>query len=142
MSCISSPTLSPAGCRRWRPAVRGTTPLCSFPSPPWPVPWPDSPYRCGLLRQAETALDVVVVSGLLASGATLACNIVFSYGRHLATGWMMDAYPRYYLPLAAAVPLAALSLVSAIEHPRWRNAAIVFLIANPLIFRVLGGPLG
>ncbi|HZS63068.1 MAG TPA: hypothetical protein VFA53_01005 [Xanthobacteraceae bacterium] len=95
-----------------------------------------------LLRQAETALDVVVVSGLLASGATLACNIVFSYGRHLATGWMMDAYPRYYLPLAAAVPLAALSLVSAIEHPRWRNAAIVFLIANPLIFRVLGGPLG
>jgi hypothetical protein len=55
---------------------------------------------------------------------------------------MMDAYPRYYLPLAAIVPLAGLSLLAAVEAPRWRAALLAFLIAGPAIFRVFGAPLG
>lgn len=95
-----------------------------------------------LLRREETPIDVIVIAGLLAVAATLTCNILFSYGRHLATGWMMDAYPRYYLPLAAVVPLAFLSLLAAVEHPRRRAALLGLLIAGPLLFRVFGAPLG
>ncbi len=95
-----------------------------------------------LWRREETVLDVIVVAGLLAIAATLTCNILFSYGRHLSSGWMMDAYPRYYLPLAAVVPLAGLSLLSAVTHPRWRTGLVVLLIAGPLLFRLLGAPLG
>jgi hypothetical protein len=94
-----------------------------------------------IVRREETASDVLVVAGVLAIAATLACNIVFSYGRHLASGWMMDAYPRYYLPLAAIIPLAGLSLLSAIEPSRWRSALIAFLIGGPLLFRLFGAPL-
>ena len=95
-----------------------------------------------LWRRQETALDVVVIAGTVALGATFAIHVTYSYGRHLATGWMMDAYPRYYLPLAAIVPLAGLSLLAAVEAPRWRAALLAFLIAGPAIFRVFGAPLG
>jgi hypothetical protein len=60
----------------------------------------------------------------------------------VATGWLAGAYPRYYLPLAAIVPLAGLSLVEAISAPRWRMALLTFLIAGPVIFRILGAPVG
>jgi hypothetical protein len=90
----------------------------------------------------DTALDVVVVAGTIALLATFAIHITYSYGRHLATGWLMDAYPRYYLPLAAIVPLAGLSLLAVVEAPRWRAALLAFLIAGPAIFRVFGAPLG
>jgi hypothetical protein len=95
-----------------------------------------------LWRRQETALDVVVIAGTVALVATFAIHVTYSYGRHVATGWMMDAYPRYYLPLAAIVPLAGLSLLAAIEAPRWRAALLAFLIAGPAIFRVFGAPLG
>jgi hypothetical protein len=95
-----------------------------------------------LLRREETALDVVVVAGMLANAATLACHIVFSYGHHLSTGWMMEAYPRYYLPMIAVIPLAALSLLAAVHHPRWRAALLGLLIAGPILFRIVGAPLG
>jgi hypothetical protein len=94
-----------------------------------------------ILRREETAIDVIVVAGALAILATFSCNMLFSYGRHLATGWRMDAYPRYYLPLIAIVPLAGLSLLSAVQAPRWRMALLAFLIAGPLLFRLFGGPL-
>ncbi len=94
-----------------------------------------------LWRRNETALDVVVVAGALAFTATFAIHVAYSYGRHVATGWQMDAYPRYYLPLAAFVPLAGLSLLTAIESPRWRAALLAFLIAGPVIFRIFGAPL-
>ena len=58
----------------------------------------------------ETALDVVVIAGALALALTFALHVRHSYADHLATGWLMEAYPRYYLPLAAIVPLAGLSL--------------------------------
>ncbi len=95
-----------------------------------------------LWRRQETALDVVVIAGTLALGATFAIHVTYSYGRHLATGWLMDAYPRYYMPLAAIVPLAGLSLLAAVEAPRRRAALLAFLIAGPAIFRVFGAPLG
>lgn len=95
-----------------------------------------------LWRRTETPLDVMVVCGALAIAATLVIHVVYSYGRYVATGWLMDAYPRYYLPLIAIVPLAGLSLLGAIVAPRWRNAALVFLIAGPVLFRLLGAPLG
>jgi hypothetical protein len=93
-------------------------------------------------QRNETALDVVVVAGTLALAATFAVHIGYSYQRHLATGWLMDAYPRYYLPLIAIVPLAGLSLVAAVGQPRWRAALLAFLMAGPVLFRLLGAPLG
>jgi hypothetical protein len=95
-----------------------------------------------LWRRRDTALDVVVIAGAVALVATFAIHVSYSYGRHLATGWLMDAYPRYYLPLAAIVPLAGLSLLAAVETPRRRAALLAFLIAAPAIFRVFGAPLG
>ena len=95
-----------------------------------------------LWRGRETALDVVVLSGALAIAATFAIHVAYSYGRYAATGWLMDAYPRYYLPLAAVVPLACLSLLGAIEAPRWRTALLGFLIAGPIVFRLFGAPFG
>jgi hypothetical protein len=95
-----------------------------------------------LWRRQDTALDVVVIAGTMALLATFAIHVTYSYGRHVATGWLMDAYPRYYLPLAAIVPLAGLSLLAAVEAPRWRAALLAVLIAGPAIFRVFGAPLG
>jgi len=95
-----------------------------------------------LWRRQDSALDVVVIAGTMALVATFAIHVTYSYGRHVATGWLMDAYPRYYLPLAAIVPLAGLSLLAAVEAPRWRAALLAFLIAGPAIFRVFGAPLG
>jgi len=95
-----------------------------------------------LWRRDEAALDVVVLCGATAIAATFAIHVVYSYGRHLATGWLMDAYPRYYLPLAAIVPLAVLSLVADIVNPRLRSALLGFLIGGPILFRVFGAPFG
>jgi hypothetical protein len=95
-----------------------------------------------LWRRRQTALDVVVLAGAAALAATFAIHVGYSYSRHLATGWLMDAYPRYYLPLAAIVPLAGLSLLGSIEAPRRRTALLAFLIAGPVLFRIFGAPLG
>ena len=95
-----------------------------------------------LWRRRESTLDVIVVTGSLSIAATLAIHVVYSYGRYVATGWLMDAYPRYYLPLIAIVPLACLSLLAAVEAPRWRNGLLAFLISAPVLFRIFGAPLG
>lgn len=95
-----------------------------------------------LWRRRETALDVVVVAGTLAIALTFVLHVRHSYADHLATGWLMEAYPRYYLPLVAIVPLAGLSLVGTIGSPRWRAGLLAFLIAGPVVFRLLGAPLG
>lgn len=95
-----------------------------------------------LSRRQETALDVVVIAGAAALALTFALHVRHSYADHLATGWLMEAYPRYYLPLAAIVPLAALSLVAGIANPHWRSVVLGFLIAGPILFRIFGAPLG
>jgi hypothetical protein len=91
------------------------------------------------VRREERAIDVIVVAGFLALAATLALHIAFSYGRHLTSGSMLDAYPRYYLPLAAVIPLAGLSLLSALPAPRQR-LLLALLIAGPVLFRLFGAP--
>jgi hypothetical protein len=95
-----------------------------------------------LWHREETVLDVVVIAGALSLFVTLVLHVHHAYADHLATGWLEEAYPRYYLPLAAIVPLAGLSLLAAIESPRWRNALLGFLIAGPIAFHLLGTPLG
>ncbi|MCK9908227.1 hypothetical protein MXD81_03740 [Microbacteriaceae bacterium K1510] len=94
-----------------------------------------------IARKTETALDVIVVAGTLAFAATFIIHIAFSYRRHLDFGWMMDAYPRYYLPLIAIVPLAGLSLLDATTQPRLRHVLIGFFVIGPIVFRLLAGPL-
>jgi hypothetical protein len=89
-----------------------------------------------------TPLDVIVVAATAAIAATLVIHVTYSYGRYVATGWLMDAYPRYYLPLIAFVPLACLSALNAVGAPRWRNALLALLIGGPVLFRILGAPLG
>jgi amino acid permease len=93
-----------------------------------------------LSKQRETALDVLVICGMVTIVATFAIHIGYSYPRHVATGFLMEAYPRYYLPLAAIIPLAAVSLLAAIERPRIRAALTSFLIAGPILFRLLAAP--
>jgi hypothetical protein len=95
-----------------------------------------------LWRGEESALDAVVAGGTMTIAATLGTHILYSYQRHVATGFLMEAYPRYYLPLAAILPLAALSLAIAVERPALRNALLLFLTASPVAFRLLGAPLG
>jgi hypothetical protein len=94
------------------------------------------------LRREETGLHVVVLAGMAAIAATLAVHIGFSYQRHLANGWMMDAYPRYYLPLIAVVPLACLVSLAHIERRHLRTALLVLLVGGPVIFRIFGVPHG
>ena len=89
-------------------------------------------------HRRETPLDIVVIAGAIALAATFAIHVTYSYGRHLATGTLWDAYPRYYLPLAAIVPLAGLSLLAAIDAPRWRVALFTFLVAGPMVFDIFG----
>jgi hypothetical protein len=87
-------------------------------------------------------LDIVVAAGMLAFAGTFLIHGIFSYGLHTEFGWQTTAFPRYYLPLAAIVPLAGLSLLGAIKQPTARAMLLVFLIAGPLVFRLLGAPLG
>jgi hypothetical protein len=95
-----------------------------------------------IVRGEEGAIDVIVVAGALAFAATFVVHGFFSYQRHVAFGWLMDAYPRYYLPLAALIPLAGIALLGASERPRTRVLLAGFLVAGPIVFRLVGAPLG
>ena len=96
---------------------------------------------CRIARSAETASDVIVVTGAIALAATFACHVVFSYHHHVAFASIADAYPRYYLPLAAIVPLAGLSLLSGLQNQAFRSTIAALLIAGPILFEFLGAPL-
>jgi len=95
-----------------------------------------------LRRREETTIDVIVISGAFAIAANFVLHFSYSFHFYAATGWEAGAYLRYYVPLAAIVPLACLSLLAAIRSPRWRGALLGFLIAGPIVFRLLGAPLG
>ena len=100
-------------------------------------------YRSsGLIaRRAETALDVVVVVGWVTLAVTFAANLGFSYVHHLAYASVAEAYPRYYLPLAAIVPLAGLTFARGVADPKRRATVIYFLITAPILYILLGSPL-
>lgn len=86
-------------------------------------------------------LDVVVAAGCLAFAATLLIHGIFSYQLHVAFGWLTTAYPRYYLPLVAVVPLANLVLLDATKGRTARAMLLLFLIAGPIVFRLTATPL-
>lgn len=87
-------------------------------------------------------LDIVIAAGALALAGTLALHFIFNYQLHVEFGWPTTAFPRYYLPAAALVPLGGLSLLAAIKRPRARNILLAFLIVGPVVFRVLAAPWG
>jgi hypothetical protein len=95
-----------------------------------------------IIGSKGTSTDLVVVAGMLATIATLGVHIVFSYQRHLMSGWMMDAYPRYYLPVIAVIAMAAIVAAEAAPSPRMRTVLLAYLAIAPLIFGVFGAPLG
>ena len=87
-------------------------------------------------------LDVVVGAGALAFAGTFVIHLIFSYRLHVEYGWLSSAYPRYYLPLAALLPLAGLALLSETRQPAARAILLALLIAGPVVFRLLLEPLG
>ncbi len=90
-----------------------------------------------VMRGSEGALDVVVAAGWIAIIGTLMIHMTFSYQRHVATGWMLDTYPRYYIALFAVVPLAGIVVLSAMRDNAWRRALAATLIASPVAFNFL-----
>jgi hypothetical protein len=90
-----------------------------------------------IVRRRETPLDVVAVAGFLAIATTLLLHIRYSYARHLATGWLLDAYPRYYLAVLAVLPLACLALLATLPAGRPRTALAGFLILGPIVLSLL-----
>ena len=95
-----------------------------------------------IARGNKDPLEIVIVAGALAFAGTFIVHGIFSYRLHVEFGWLTTAYPRYYLPLAALIPLAGLSLLGAIKQPLARGMLLAFLITGPLVFRLIGEPLG
>lgn len=95
-----------------------------------------------MARRDEYPIDIIVAASALAFIATYVIHDIFSYERHLTYGWPPDAFPRYYLPLAFLVPLAGIVLLDSVKHSRGRAVLAGFLVVSPLVFRLLGAPLG
>ena len=93
---------------------------------------------------AQYQVDVMVIAGAAALAITFALHAGYSYNysRHYSSGWMANVDPRYYLPIAAIVPLAGLSVLAAIEDPRWRAALLIFLVGGPMLFLGFGASIG
>ena len=89
-------------------------------------------------RTCVDPASVLVISAATGIAVTLLIHIAFSYQRHLDTGWMMDAYARYYLPLVVVLPLAGLILLRALKSEKTRRGLAAFLIGGPILFGVLG----
>ena len=75
-----------------------------------------------------------MLCGALAVGATLAVHIGFSYQRHLETGWLRDAYPRYYLPLLPVFAAACVLVIEELRTPRARAGLAGALILLALAY--------
>jgi hypothetical protein len=87
-------------------------------------------------------LDPLAVAGWAAIGLVLAAHVRFGYLNHLATGWRLDAYPRYYLPLAGITAVGCACLLAGLPEGRARRGILAFLAVAPLAFSLLGAPLG
>jgi hypothetical protein len=87
-------------------------------------------------------LHVLIAAQALAFAGTFLVHGIYSYRLHAEFGWLTSAYPRYYLPLAALVPLAGLALLEAVKRRSVRAILLVFLIAGPVVLCITGTPLG
>jgi hypothetical protein len=87
-------------------------------------------------------LHVLIAALALGFAGTLLVHGIYSYRLHAEFGWLTSAYPRYYLPLAALVPLAGLALLEAVKQPSARAILLGFLIAGPMVLCITGTPLG
>ncbi|HMN72353.1 MAG TPA: hypothetical protein PKA55_10855 [Rhodoblastus sp.] len=90
-----------------------------------------------LARGDDDPADDLLVAGFVAIAFTLATHILFSYRNHLAYAYIPDAYPRYYFPLAAIVPLGGLSALWGLEGRGARAILIACLIFGPMAFAAL-----
>ena len=95
-----------------------------------------------LRRRQETPTDLLALAGWVSIGGVLLAHIRFGYLNHLATGWLLDGYPRYYLPAAGIAMLACLSLLASLSEGLGRRIVVGFLIAGPIAFSLLGAPIG
>ncbi|MFX4083819.1 hypothetical protein ACKU27_01805 [Sphingobium yanoikuyae] len=91
-----------------------------------------------LVQRRRDSLAMLILAGGAAAAGVMLVHILFSYQRHLATGWMMDAYPRYYLPLLPIVPLAALYAIRSLPDARHRRLARGLMAGAPLLFALIG----
>ncbi|AWN34525.1 hypothetical protein [Methylobacterium radiodurans] len=87
-------------------------------------------------------LDPLAVAGWAAIGLVLAAHVRFGYLNHLDTGWRLDAYPRYYLPLAGITVVACACLLAGLPEGWARRAILTVLAGGPIAFSLLGAPLG
>jgi hypothetical protein len=95
-----------------------------------------------IAQRKPTPLQVLIVAQALAFAGTFLVHGVYSYQLHTEFGWLTSAYPRYYLPVAALVPLAGLALLEAVKQPSARAILLVFLIAGAIVLYITGTPLG
>lgn len=95
-----------------------------------------------IAQQQPASLHVLIVALGLAFAVTFLVHGIYAYRLHTEFGWLTSAYPRYYLPLAALVPLAGLASLEAVKQPSARAILLVFLIAGPVLLCITGTPLG
>jgi hypothetical protein len=88
-------------------------------------------------EQADAA-SKLTIAGTTAIAVTLGVHMVFSYQRHRETGWLMDAYPRYYLPMIFVISLATVLFVRHLQHRWLRSGLTTFLLLSPMLLGVLG----
>lgn len=102
-----------------------------------------------LWRKEGSPTDTVVVAGLAVVLVTAAIHMVFSYRHHVHYGFVEgaptysyspDAYPRYYMPLGAVVPLACLLFLASLRKTRVHAALTSALIAGPVALIIFGSP--
>lgn len=77
--------------------------------------------------------DRLCRAGAAAVGIMFVVHLSFSYQRHVETGWMLDAYPRYYFPMLGLLPLAIAQALRTLPKSFAYPA-----IAAPLVFAFLG----
>ena len=91
------------------------------------------PLAIFALAARYSCRDALCRAGAIAVGIMFAVHISFSYQRHIDTGWMLDAYPRYYFPMLGLWPVA---VAHALRHLPKTFAFPV--ITAPVAFALLG----
>lgn len=140
--------------REWEPVATERTPLqlATLAAPVFALICALAGARSAaarLWRKAPSPTDILVVVGLAVAFSTATIHMVFSYRHHVEYAFVNgvptysyspDAYPRYYLPLGAIVPLACLSVLASLRKSWLHTAFASALIAAPIALILLGSP--